>query len=362
MTIQVSDLNKAMSSGYDFNLLEYNQEADFRDVNVPGLMTAMNGVSFNPNESRAFVYDKKVKTVGLPNVKSYTENGKDQDIDSASQIAFSIPSFGTGYGVKVGDWENRRRVGGRPDEKMTEADVTAEQTDKIQTAWDLHTELGICQLITDDTNLLANDGSASIFPQYSMSTEINGSARPAATALNLAAVTDAVAHRRTMTNLRRPLQQELGKIQKSANGYICVCGDNFFDLALQIEAQQNLNRDLRAPIDLASQAAMEVAAGGFTFDQFRGADGILYVNYGSEIIGGTKLIGDDDAYLMPMGVEGMFNVELAPAARRSTAGRPAQAMYQFDSSDDFGINVWTESNRLYFNRHPQLITALSALA
>jgi len=53
---------------------------------------------------------------------------------------------------------------------------------------------------------------------------------------------------------------------------------------------------------------------------------------------------------------------LAPAKRRFTAGRPAQSMYMFAKQTDFGVQMVTESNRLYFNRHPQLITALSATA
>ena len=354
--IQVDDLNKAVNSGYSFTINE-NVEADFRDVLKPSLLTALMQVSFNDHPTHSFEYDKQIKTVGLPEVKSRTENGNEQVADQASQLAFVIGSFGTGMNVQTFDWFDRRKVGGAAGERMTEDDAVAEKLEKIQTAWDLHTELGIATLMASDTNLLALGGGSNIFPSYDYSNVINGASR-VNEAVDFAGAADDIANRFTMAGKRKELQQELAKLQMAASGYVCICGDEFFRARYDSEGQLTVARDLRNSIDLGTSPIPEYNTGGFVYDNFVGSDGIWYINYGSEIIGGSLMVASKKGYLMPR-LAGLFSVEFAPSMRRGFAGKMAQSMYAFAKESEYGVSMHTESNRLYFCKHPQLIKELT---
>ena len=360
--IQVDDLNKGINAGYGFSLGE-NIAADFRDVLKPSLITALTQPSFNNHMLHSFTYDKQTKTVGLPNVKSRTENGKEQQHYGASQLLFGTGSFGTGATVQKSDWFGIRKVGGEAGATKSEADVIAERLEQIQTAWDLHTELGMATLITADTNLLNAEGGSDIFPSYDYSALIAGGTRADET-VDFAGAADDVANRFTMAGKRKLIQQELSKLNMSASGYVCICGDNFFRARYNSEAQLDITRALRSVVDLGTGPISEVALGGFIYDNFMGSDGIWYINYGSEIISGTELIAPDKGYLMPRAA-GMLSVEFSPTMRRnpdagiSNTMELAQPMYVFSKPSDFGVSMYTESNRLYFNRYPQLIKALT---
>lgn len=360
--IQVDDLNKGINAGYGFSLGE-NVRADFRDVLKPSLLTALMQTSFNNHMLHAFTYDKQTRTVGLPNVKSRTENGKQQMADPASQLLFATGSFGTGAMVQKQDWFGIRKVGGEAGATKTEADALEEMLLKIQRGWDLHTELGMATLVTGDTNLLNAEGGNDIFPSYDYSALINGTTR-APESVDLAGAADDIANRFTMAGKRKQLQQELSRLGMSASGYVCICSDEFFRARFESEAQLDLNRDLRSVIDLGTQSIPEYSVGGFIYDNFMSSDGIWYINYGSEIVAGTSLIPTKKAYLMPR-VSGMFSVEFSPTMRRNPDSgiintmEVAQPMYVFSKETDFGVSVYTESNRLYFNRYPQLIKELT---
>jgi hypothetical protein len=354
--IQVDDLNKGVNAGYGFTLNE-NVQADFRDVSTPSLLTALMEVPFNDHPFHTFESDKQTKTVALPEVKSRTENGNEQTADGAAIIAFATGSFGTGLKVQTQDWFARRKVGGNVGEKMTESDAVAEKLEKIQTGWDLHTEMGIATLMVSDTNLLAVGGGSNIHPSYNFSTVINGAAR-VNEAVDFAGAADDIANRFTMAGKRKELQEQLSKLGMSANGYVCICGDEFFRARFNSEAQLDIGRELRSVIDLATSPIPEYRVGGFIYDNFMGSDGIWYINYGSEIFSGTPLVAPKKGYLMPR-ISGLFSVEFSPSMRRGFAGSTAQPMYAFAKESDYGISMYTESNRLYFNRYPQLVKELT---
>ncbi len=361
--INVESLNKGISAGYSFQLTEYLEGADFREVLKPSLITALTQPAFNNHMLHSFTYDKQTKTVGLPNVKSRTENGKAQQSYGASQLLFATGSFGTSIRVEKADWFGKRKVGGKPTEMKTESDALAEKLEQIQTAWDLHLELGLGTLLTADTNLLNEGAGSDIFPSYDYSLAINGASR-AAIPVVIGTSPDDLLVRQTMAGYRKQLQQELSKLGKSASGFVCLCGDLAFTRRYVSEAQLNFTRELRTTVDLGSSEMPQLKMGGFEYDNFRGSDGILYINYGSEIIGGQPIIADNKAYLMPQ-MPGLFSVEYSPTMRRihdaglSNAMDLALPIYAFTAMDDYGVAVVTESNRLYFNPHPQLILELT---
>ncbi len=357
MTTEIKQLDKAAASGYGFQMSDWVQPADVRNVVKPGLITALVGAKFVDVVTDTFTYDKQVKTVSLPQVKSKTEKGGTQQADGASQLAFTTGSFGTGATVMTQDWVNRRKVGGTPFEMMSEDDAVAEMIEKFDLSWDLHTEQGLRTCITGDTNLLAIGGGSNIHPSYNYSLAINGVSRVEET-VNIAGATSDVANRFTMAGKVQEIRQQLSILGMSSSKMVVLCSGEFFQARYNSEAQLNVNRELRATIDLGTSAIPGYNLNGFDYFNFTSSDGCMYIDVSGEIIAGQPLIAANKAYMMPM-VSGLLEVRYSPSLRRGFAGRPALPMYAFAKESDYGIEVLTESNRLYFSPHPQLIKALT---
>lgn len=348
-------LNKELGSGYGFTVHDIVQ-AEFQAVNKPRLLTSllMSEMDVNAHRTSAFIYDVAETSLQLPGGKSFTARGPDLDKDPARQLTFAIPSFGLVWNVAPQDYREKRLPGGAAGELMTEDYVAGLMQQKALDGWDVMNELAIAQLITDDTNLVSGGPGT----QYNFHEAIMGAPRPGPVFLNLANTTE-LANRSVMVNLKRELQQRAGLSGRSMSSAVVIAGDEFFQERMALEAQNGLSREMRTAIDIASQRVPEITAGGMEYDAFTGIDGITYVNYGSSIVAGEKLIDDDMAYLLPRGAENFMSIELAPAVTRSYVNQEAQAMYMWTKLDErAGVLTEMESNRLYMNRAPQLIIPL----
>lgn len=349
-------LNKSLSSGYNFGIDDVIA-AEVRAVNKPRLLTQLFGgseLSVNTHATNSFVYDFVNITAQLPAGKSYTGKGPDLSKDSHTQKSFVIPSFGLTWNVLPQDFMNKRKPGGASGEFMTAEYIVSLMQEKASTSWDLFNELAIAKLITDDQNIIQNGPGI----QYTWHTEIFGTSRPVAAFMNLAGTTE-LANRVAMIDYRRLLEQRAAQGNRSIRGVVCVCGDDFFTQRMTLEEQSGLARDMRSAMDIASQRVPELTSGTATYDSFTGLDNVTYIRYGSEVIGGTKLIADDKAYLIALGAENVMSIELAPAVTMSTVNQEAQAMYMWAKQDErLGIMTEIESNRLFFNKAPDLIIAL----
>ena len=99
-------------------------------------------------------------------------------------------------------------------------------------------------------------------------------------------------------------------------------------------------------------------AGVFKYQNFESIDGIHYIKYAASIEG-SKLIGDNDAYLIPVGTDMMRKV-LAPAQTRTYANSVAQELYGWSKEDErIGVTLAQESNVLFTLPRPRLIRALT---
>jgi hypothetical protein len=154
--------------------------------------------------------------------------------------------------------------------------------------------------------------------------------------------------------------QEVARGGENATAQVVICGDNFFNKRYAIEIQATLARPLRSDIDLASMAIPTVSDGNFLYDNFKSHDGLLYINYGSEIIAGTSLIGDDDAYIVPVGLVNGLGKKYAPAQTMESVNTQAMSKYAAYWEDSrSGVTVAEESNVLFFNGNPRAITHLT---
>lgn len=350
-----AQLFKELAGGHSFTLTD-RVEGEFKAINKPRLLTSLMAPTVNTHRGRSFIYDVVPVTAQVPTGKSYSERGTDLQKDKAYQEAFAIPSFGVTYNVLPQDYDGKRVPNGGPAELMTEDYVVGLQQAKALDAFDLLNEVGMATLLVSDTNYIAGGP----FTQYDYSAVIGSGSRAAATDLLLGSK-DVIETRQTLSSARKVLEQKLGEAGKDASGFVLVCGDVLFGKLWEQQAQLGLGRPLMNTLDLASMAIPTITDGSFRYDNFESEAGVTIVNYGATIIGGSKMIGDDNGYMLPVGVSNCFTVELAPAMVRGIVNTEAEAMYMFtEAGIRSGVTTEIESNRLFLNRNPELITAITS--
>ena len=348
----IAHLMKGMTSNTGSNLVELREvDTEYTGILVPQLLTTLMGFSTSNRKTRAFIYDDVAETGVLPNGKAYHDKGELIGKDGYSQHTFAIPSYGIQYAINCEDYAEKRKPG-TTDQFMDLSYLDEREQRKVMKAFDLLSELNAGSLLTSDTpNFL--DGGLITPPNFY--TELVGGARPAATPVDFTALAS-LGEYRDITEAAVDATEELVSTkQRSVSRYVMVCGKDFFNAVRTLEAQENLAREIRG-IDLAQEGLPMMADGSFqNIRTFEGSDGIVYIKYSASILG-TKLIADDDAYLIPVGMENAFVIEYAPASTLDTINKEAQPMYMWSHEDRRQASFEFESNRLYMSRIPQAIT------
>lgn len=354
----LAGLDKALSTSLDNTFEMENLEFGLveRTEPKPGLLTALFG---NANddvflETNTIKYDDMQDSVQLPGGKRFEEYGPDLKKDKARQMIYEVGSYGLRYNVAPKDYANKRQPGTQ--DLMDEAYLIAQMLTKAQKSWDLFNELSYASLLTSDQNNLFGGP----MPQYDYYNDVYGTARPAATDMDLDGSVD---HFALFGDVYDRQSEELDKAMSSANMRVILCGKNFYASRFQIEVQEGLAREVRGPLDLAT---MEVprsnfgsGSGQFGYQWFDSHDGFRYIRY-SASINGANMIGDNDAYAVPVGSDKMFKRVYAPAQDRENVNSMAQRSYAWTrTTSRTGVHVAQESNVLYANINPALIIPLT---
>lgn len=352
------DINKQLlrAQANGFQLEDQSELVQFGNVQpklltvLMGALSQVNNLSFRTD---TFQYDLNKVTNQLPTGKSYSERGGDLGKDKPKTLRYEIGSKGLRFNVSPEDYIGRRKAG--TSELLTSEDVVAGQNVKAAVAFELETELEMGTLLTTDSNRTAG-GPAQVYNFY---TEITGGARAAKINMNLAGAIDHISSARKQ---RQALEAKVAEAGLTSVGFVMVCGSNYFDARYEIEKQETLARDLRSTVDLASQAVPTIDANGLRYDNFSSHDGINYIQYGSSIIGGTKIIGIEDAYLFPViSGDGLVKRGFSPAKTATYANTEGQSMYSWMYEDEFeGVTAFYESNSLSMLPRPELIAHLTS--
>jgi hypothetical protein len=360
-----SSLQKELSAidGSPFQLQDNSTLIQRRQLKVGLITNLLNAQAMEETfRTDTFAYDEENYGTQLPDGKAYGAKTTDLDKDQARRLNFSIPSFGLRTNVAPQDYIGRRKSG--TSDMLTESDVQAQMTVKSMEAWDNFDELAWSQLLTTDTNIRRGGP----FTQYNFWNSIVDTdlptfsgltaTRPAPLSMQLGAT--GVDHIQLFRKQRKLLEQGLARAQDSATAFVCICGDNFYDQRYEIQKKEGLARPIIQNTDLASAAVGTINIGGLDYDTFKSEDGITYINYGSSIISGTKLIGDDLGYLIPVGASKIIRKAFAPSQTRTYANTEALSLYTWSFADEFqGLTQMQESNSLYALINPQLITHLT---
>ncbi len=351
------EFDKALSpaQGNDFEMEDVTPLVERTEV-APGLLTALLGGLTNEVflSTNTIKYDELDDTIQLPGGKAFDAYGVDLQKDKPRQLIYEVGSFGLRSNVAPKDYANKRIPGTQ--DLMDQAYLLGRMNVKAEKAWELFDELGFAQILTLDTNIVRGGPQ----PVYNFHTDIIGSSRPAKISMNLAGSVD---HFQLFAEQLDLLETDVEKTMNSMGMPVVICGKDFFNTRLTIEKQEGLARDLKGPLDLQSMGVptsnFGSGNGRFQYQWFDSFDGLRYIRYSASIVG-TKMIADDDAYLIPTGAETFLKRAYAPAQTTTFVNTPALKRYAWAKENERnGQSMAQESNCLFMNAHPQLIRALT---
>lgn len=361
MTDMIFDVQKelvrASSNGY--LLQEMHSAIQMGNLAKPQLLTAMMGGNTSTvyNQTTVFEYDIEKYTPVLVSGKSYTERGLDMPKERAETKYFKIGSKGIRLNVAPADVAERRKPG--TNDFLPLADILANQTRKAVDAFDFERELEYASLLTTRTNRTAGGP----FPTYNFHQEILDSAIPAATAIDFDSV--GAKPREATRKVVTALEAKLASYGLRASAYVVICGGNYMDKAYEAEQMINFGRELRSTLDLVSMPLPTISADGVRYMNFDSpVSGVTYVQYEASL-GGNRLVGADDAYLIPIvASESLVKEVYAPAiGSMADLNQAAREMYAWYSEDNFsGTTAWFEQNKLSMLPRPDLIVKLAIAA
>ena len=344
-------LGQAFTGGFQMEDISLGTQ---RTYVKPRLLTAMFGTDLT-NEyltTTSFKYDETTSSVALPNGKQFHELGSNLTKDRAKTFHYEVSSTGLQFNASPADVSGRRKPNTM--DLLTTADILAQMSIKAEDSWSNYDELGLAQLITTDTNIVRGGGGT----VYNYYTDQVGSARPTAIDMKLGTPNDNFIQE--FMQLRKLNAQEVARGGESATAQVVICGDEFFNKRYAIDVQYSLARPIRGDLDLASMAVPTISDGNFMYDNFKSHDGLWYINYGAEIIAGTNLIADADAYIVPVGLVNGLGKKYAPAQTMDYVNTQALSMYsEYWEDNRTGVTVAQESNCLFFNGNPRAITHLT---
>lgn len=163
--------------------------------------------------------------------------------------------------------------------------------------------------------------------------------------VGFALTTAATVVKKKVSEAIRALEGQLGGTPYM--GLRVLCGDNFFD---ELQNHSNVEKfylNQPAAIGLTGDPLQAIQFAGVTWERYRGVSGCT--------------IGADEAYLIPMGVPGLFITRYAPANYTETVNTLGLPMYAKAEARRFGkgFDIEAQTNPLNLCTRPSAIIKLA---
>lgn len=308
--------------------------------NIPNLISTLIGDAMDVEylNTNKWEHDSRTTRVVLPEDKSFSERG--DYFGAREQVKthlFKVPSFGIQSHVRPTD-AIRSRQPGTKDTLDTMDRLVANDIRDIRRSFALLQEVALAHLITTGTSYVPN-GSA---PDYDFYTEYAGTSAAARPKIEFDLDNPLAYPREDGENARALINDNLLDGQ-SVEDYVALCGRTFFQKRIKHPSEEKAMVD-RSGIDAQDPLIKRLANFAQQYRMFRGSDGILYVQYDAKI-GGTPVIADNECYVMPTNVQGMFARRYAPAETMQYVNTIALPEYAWRSDNEFtGTHLMYESN------------------
>lgn len=165
------------------------------------------------------------------------------------------------------------------------------------------------------------------------------------TTVGFALATDATVVKKKVSEAIRAMESKLGNTPYM--GVRVLCGDSFFDELSNHKNVEKFYLNQPAALSLTGDPLQAIQFGGVTWERYRGVSGCT--------------IASDDAYLIPMGVPGLFITRYAPANYTETINTLGLPMYAKAEERKFGkgFDVEAQTNPLNLCTRPGAVIKLT---
>jgi len=314
---------------------------------IPTFLTGALAVSDHFLSTDTFEHDRRSTTVSQLGDSAYHDRGNYVGKESSTTHLFKVPHIAIQGRVRPRD-VLRTRMPGTADVLDSTDRQIAEELASMRRAYAAYNELALARTITTG-GLYVPNGTVSAVDFY---TEYLGTSAASRPSVNFDLDNSAIYPREKGEEARIKLLNALND-GDMVTGFIAICGKTFFQKRISHAKEE------QAYVDRANMGQNPLAERLRNFNnQYRmyvGSDDIVYVQYTANI-GGSQLIGDNDCYILPVGVNDVISRAYAPAETMQYVNTVAQREYAWRYDDEFqGTKLFMESNSGFYLTKPDLI-------
>lgn len=327
-----------------------------KSPNIPSLLTTVVDLQDEFLSGNVFEHDYVKTEITMPSGKAFHERGENFDQrKTVDTKLFKIGSAGIQSHIRPTDMKRTRKAGTADQLEVIETLIN-EDLAGMRRAFALKDERAIAHLITTGTSYVLN-GNAPVYDFYQEYAGVAATSRPVVyfdLSNNAAYPMEAGEDARNLINDNLLDGQTIG-------GYIMLCGKEFFRKRVRHPKEEQAVVDRSGAM---GQDPLQKRLANFSqqYRQYMGADDILYVQYTASV-GGSPLIADEEAYLIPADTTGIIKRAFAPAETMQYVDTIAQREYAWRMDDEFtGVKLFMESNSGLFLVNPLSVVKCSSAA
>jgi hypothetical protein len=304
---------------------------------VPQMITNDGLFTFVPISTRAFEIEKDQRGVLLIANKPVGDRGETYNQQKGTLRTFSCTHLPMNFQITPQELEAARQLG-----QQGFKTVTSEIERKLTGVRSFHLATWEHQMIGAVKGAIVDrDGStviSNLFTEFGLTQQV--------TDFDFTPSSKLIPQ---ITNTKQKSQRALGNI--NAARFRAYCGENWF------------NQFITHPDVEKAYANWEQKGGQFLATDNRGGfvfAGVEWKVYFGEV-GDYKFVADDEAYLVPLGVPGMFEMYSGPVNRLSRVNQPPQQpifLSELALGHDKGFDYETESNPFAMNSRPNAVIKL----
>jgi hypothetical protein len=327
-----------------------------KSPNIPSLLTQIINLDDEFLSTNIFEHDYVKTTATMPEDKAFHERGENFDQrKTVDTKLFKVPSWGIQSHIRPTDLKRTRKAGTESDLERVETLIN-EDLAGMRTSFALLNERAIAHLITTGTSYVPN-GTAPVYDFYAEYAGLTAATRPVV----YFDLSNASAYPAEAGEDARALINDNLLDGQTVGGYICLCGKNFFKSRVRHPKEEQAVVDRSGAM---GQDPLQKRLADYSqqYRMYMGADDVLYVQYNASI-GGSPLIADNEAYMIPAETMGLIKRVYAPAETMQYVDTIAQREYAWRMDDEFtGTHLFMESNSGLFLVNPLSVIKCSSAA
>ena len=307
-------------------------------INRMGLFTSK-GITQNST-----TFDRTVESLAVLSDKTRGERqnyGKDGDNKTHSA---AVPHFPLDDFITVDDVQGVRR-NGTADQAETVANVRATKLERIRKSHGATVEKARMEAIMG--KLYNPNGTSNVtnwYTEFGVTPKVISSELDQAGTDVIAVNEEGIAH----------IQDNIGD-GNQVDEVVVLCSPTYFAALISQEGVVEAYRSyLNSNQAGGGQVARDRIVSGMNRTLNHG--GATYVEYRASY-GGIPLIPAGEAYMVPMGVDGLFESQFSPAYKLSLANTIGEELYVFETEmgNDTGWKLESESSHIHIPKRPEAV-------